>query len=526
MKVLVQSMNFSPELTGIGKYSGELVEDLVSAGHEVTVVCAPPYYPSWSVAREHRRWLWTVDRPAPGLRIVRCPLWVPSKPSGLMRLLHQASFALSSAPVLLWLALRWRPQLVFTVLPAMMTLPAARVAARLAGARSWLHVQDLELEAAFELGLLRGPMMRDGLRAVERALLKRFDHVSTLSPAMLGRLRDKGVEPRRMGLLPNWSGIAGAAEPDAMLELKRELGLPDACKVVLFSGTMNRKQGLEIMLEAARRLASRPDIVFFLCGEGDQRAVLEKAAADLPNVRFGPLQPADRLPALLAMAELHVLPQRRAASDLVLPSKLAGMMCSGRPIIATAPPESEIARLLGGCGVLVEPGNAAALADAVIELCDDPGLGHRLGFAAWARAEATLSRGVVMERVHERMAALLASDAVSARQERRRARAETRVRARRAFGALISAAAPRPDGPSAQAQALAGRAAGAQFDQVLDAADPPAMYAAPGGLIVVQQVEAGTLTHQPRAEGIAAAPWSRRVHDIVPRAGHAELTKE
>jgi colanic acid biosynthesis glycosyl transferase WcaI len=459
MKLLVQSMNFSPELTGIGKYSGELVDELVTAGHEVTVVCAPPYYPGWKVPAGHRRWIWAVQRPAPGLRIVRCPLWVPARPSGLRRLLHQASFALSSAPVMLWLGLRWRPQVVFSVLPAMMTVPAARLAARLAGARSWLHVQDLELEAAFELGLLRGRFARLLLQRLESALLRRFDHVSTLSAPMLGRLRDKGIAQRRMDLLPNWAGAHGEAALDTMAGLRAELGLPPAAKVVLFSGTMNRKQGLEVVLEAALRLEHRRDIVFLLCGEGDQRALLEHAAAGRGNVRFGPLQPVQRLSALLAMAEVHVLPQRRAASDLVLPSKLAGMMSSGRPIVATAPRDSEVARLLRGCGVIVEPGDPEALALAVAALCDDPDRGHRLGLAAWVRAEMAFSRVEVMERVQDRLSALLAPGAFSAREERAQLRAEQRQARRRvapALGEAGAASAPRASGGGAAAVAPSG----------------------------------------------------------------------
>ena len=118
MKLLLVSQNFSPELTGIGKYSGEMAQAWVDRGHEVFVVCAPEHYPAWRLADADRGLAWRVQRPRPGLTVLRCPLWVPATPSALRRLLYQASFALTSLPALLTLALRHRPDVVMAVVPA------------------------------------------------------------------------------------------------------------------------------------------------------------------------------------------------------------------------------------------------------------------------------------------------------------------------------------------------------------------------------------------------------------------------
>ena len=113
MRILIYGINFSPELTGIGKYTGEMAAWLAARGHEVRVVTAPPYYPDWQVWAGFSAWQYQLaDETGGRLRVVRCPLWVPARPSGLTRLLHLASFALSSLPVLLW-QWRWRPEVVF-----------------------------------------------------------------------------------------------------------------------------------------------------------------------------------------------------------------------------------------------------------------------------------------------------------------------------------------------------------------------------------------------------------------------------
>ena len=99
MRILLHGINYSPELTGIGKYTGEMAEWLASHGHEVRVVTAPPYYPHWEIGEGYaNRW---IKETSDSLLVYRCPLYIPLKPSGLKRLIHLASFALSSFPVML-----------------------------------------------------------------------------------------------------------------------------------------------------------------------------------------------------------------------------------------------------------------------------------------------------------------------------------------------------------------------------------------------------------------------------------------
>lgn len=412
MRLLLVSMNFAPELTGIGKYSGEMADALADAGHEVRVVCAPPYYPDWRVHTGWSGWRWRVERPRPGLTVYRCPLWVPARPGTLQRLLHLLSFALSSLPVTLALA-AWRPGVVMAVAPAFFCAPAAWLAARLAGATSWLHVQDFELDAAFGLGLMRGGPLQRAAAAVERTMLGAFDRVSTLSRRMMRLLAAKGVALDRTELLPNWvdlTTVRPAAGPSA---LRAELGLRDDQTVFLYAGTMNRKQGLPLLFQALDVLGGRDDIALVLCGGGDQQPTVARLAAGRAHVRLLPLQPAERLNDLLNLADVHVLPQLAGAADLVMPSKLGGMLASGRPVLAAALPGTEIADVVAGCGVVVAPEDAAAFAQAMSELAADAAWRRRLGAAARQRAEQTLGRGAVMARLGRSLQAPLPEPAAA-----------------------------------------------------------------------------------------------------------------
>lgn len=394
MRILMYAINHAPELTGIGKYTGEMAEWLAGQGHEVRVITAPPYYPAWQVDTAYRadryrsEWLGRVQ-------VTRCPLWVPTKPSGLKRLLHLASFALSSLPVLL-ARLFWRPQVIFVVEPPLMCAPAAWLAARLSGARCWLHVQDFEVDAAFDMGLLPAGKLRDVVLWGERILMRRFDRVSTISPNMLTRLANKGVPLERTVLFPNWVDIESVFPLPYVSPMRAALGIRDEELLALYSGNMGEKQGLEVVLEVARKLADYPAVRFVLCGDGAARPRLQAAYADLPNVRWLPLQPLEKLNDLLNAADLHLLPQRADVEDLVMPSKLTGMLASGRPVVATARQGSQIAEALLDCGVVVEPGDVESFVRVILELTEDKGRRTELGGRAREYALANLSKESVL----------------------------------------------------------------------------------------------------------------------------------
>jgi colanic acid biosynthesis glycosyl transferase WcaI len=394
MRVLIYGINYAPELTGIGKYTGEMAEWLASRGHEVRVVTAPPYYPHWRIydgyeSRWYTRQVSSLpSRKSPytgSLTVIRCPLWVPRKPSGLTRIIHLMSFALSSFPVMLKQAF-WRPDVVFAVAPTLFSAPQAWITARLSGSRGWLHMQDLEIDAAFELKMLPNGSIRQFVHTAERCLLRRFDWVSGISRKMVERIKAKGVDPKSCLLFPNWVDTSVIHPSTNGSALRTELGIPDGKVIALYSGNMGNKQGLEILADAARILASDSRIQFILCGEGAAKRRLIDMSTGLSNVQWVPLQPAERLNDLLNMADIHLLPQRASAADLVMPSKLLGMLASGRPVVATAAMDTDLAAVTSDCGVITPPEDSAAFANAIAYLADRPDERLRLGESARNRA--------------------------------------------------------------------------------------------------------------------------------------------
>lgn len=397
MKILIYSANFSPEPTGIGKYSGEMAAWLVAQGHQVRVVAAPPYYPAWKLGAGYswppfRREEWQ------GVDVWRAPLWVPRRPGGLSRVLHLLTFAASSLPVML-AQVGWRPNVVMTVAPALVCAPTAWVVARLSSAKAWLHIQDFEVDVAFQMGLLKGNLLQGAVLALERLLLRRFDVVSSISAKMVDRIINKGVDAEKVQFFPNWVDVDFVRPLSGPSSYRAELGIAPDAVVLLFSGSLGNKQGLMLIPAAARLLLHRPDIVFVVCGDGVMKADLEAAAKNLTNLRLLPLQPFNRLNELLGLADVHLLTQSAGAEDLVLPSKLTGMLASGRPVIATCGVDTGIAAVIAKCGVVVPPDDVAAFTAAIVELCQDHNDMLELGKMARRYSEENFARDPILKRM-------------------------------------------------------------------------------------------------------------------------------
>jgi len=343
--VVIYGINYVPEIAGVGRYSGEIGTYLAAQGHQVCVVTAPPHYPGWRVQPSYRN-AWTQEVLA-GATLYRCPLYLSEQMKGFRRLLAPLSFAASSAPVAFWAILKRRPDVVLVVEPTLFVAPVALLAAKLVGARTVLHVQDLEVEAAFAVGHLgKGGFLARLAAAFDGVMARSFDCIVTISNRMAEKIQDKGVASGKVAVVRNWVDLTQVRPDQDAATYRSELGIGADTFVALYSGNLGAKQGVRLIWEAAERLREDPRILFLVAGDGPMRPELEKAASRLPNLRLVGFQPEARFGEFLSVANLHLLPQEREAADLLLPSKLGGMLASAKPVLVTADPGTELADFL------------------------------------------------------------------------------------------------------------------------------------------------------------------------------------
>jgi colanic acid biosynthesis glycosyl transferase WcaI len=386
---------------------------LASRGHEVIAVAGLPHYPGWRVQPPYDDGAARVEW-WQGLRVLRVPHWVPGPEDvgARARIRMEMSFTFRAARYWVpWLFRRARADVVVAVWPPMQLGLYPLLYRWLRGVPWVLHVQDLQAEMALRLGFLRGRGLARGLYRVESFLLRRATRVSTITEAMRRRIVAKGVADERSFLTPNWADLEAVRprERDNRFRVEQDVGYDSL--LVLYAGNMGRKQGLEVVLEAAVRLAGDRRLRFLLVGDGAARAELERRAGELRlrNVRFLPVQPAERLGEMLAAGDIHLVVQRREAADLVMPSKLSNILAAGRASVVTADPETELYRVVAGngLGVVCAPDDAVALAAAIQRLVDNAALREAAGQRARAYAERHLGRDGILSTFEARLAELV-----------------------------------------------------------------------------------------------------------------------
>lgn len=399
MRVLIYSLNYAPEPVGIGKYSGELGSWLSLSGHEVKVVAGQPYFPAWNIKAGYKNVFQkeTIE----SVEVYRCPLWIPKKVSGLTRLLHLTSFAVTSAFVLLGKR-RWNPDWIIVIAPSFFCTPAALLFSKLSkgSTLTWLHIQDFELDAAFQLGILKGAFLRKAAESLERLIFRPFTRVSSISHAMVNRLAIKGVLPAKRILFPNWVDLETIfplpVEEIARSHYRKSLNIPTDAIILMYSGSMNQKQGLEILVESITLLSDLANVYWFIAGDGPTKNSFVTQTEKFPNVYHFPLQPVEQMNIWLNSADIHLLPQKSGAADLVLPSKLLGMLASGKPVVATSPPQSELSKILNGAGACTTPGVAKDFALALRTFIINSDLRSKCGLQARLICENNFAKSKIL----------------------------------------------------------------------------------------------------------------------------------
>ncbi len=365
--ILVHGINYAPELIGIGKYNTEMCEHFVKSGHEVTMITAFPYYPEWKVPEKYRNKYFITER-RKGVFIRRSYLYVPSKVTTLKRVLHELSFILTS---FFNLVIAKKSDVLIVISPPLGLGLAACLVSRLKRIPFIFHVQDLQPDAAVDLGMIKKGLFVRFLYKIEKFIYKKASLVTTISEGMREKIILKGIDPKKVLLFLNWVNSDYIRPYKRHNIFREENGIKDKF-IVLYSGNIGMKQGLDTILDVADRTRDQDDIMYLIVGNGVYRENLirKNMKMGLNNVKFIPVQSNNMLPHMLSAADVSLVPQQRAVTDIVMPSKLTGIMASGRAVIACANRGSEVYKLIteSGCGIVVEPDNPEQMLEAVMDL--------------------------------------------------------------------------------------------------------------------------------------------------------------
>jgi colanic acid biosynthesis glycosyl transferase WcaI len=329
------------------------------------------YYPEWRKRKEDRG-CWFRREEVNGVRIHRCWHYVPSRPSTLRRILHELSFVATT--FLRVLTLR-KAEVTVVVSPPLLLGFAAWLTGVFTRTPFVFHVQDMQPDAAFKMGMVQGgPFMRL-LYFLEAFSYRKAARVSGISEGMLRAFKSKGVPPEKLILFPNGVILPNVAELPPAGGFRRRMGIAPDAFLAVYSGNLGVKHGIEILLETARLLQGR-NLRIVICGDGARRPLLAEQikSQGLDNVSLIPLQPEAGYLEMMVDADLYLVTQQAGSGSLFFPSKLLKGLALAKAVAVVADAESELARSAseGRFAVTVAPDRPADLAAELEKLAMDP----------------------------------------------------------------------------------------------------------------------------------------------------------
>lgn len=382
MHILLTTQVFPPERHPTGIVVQELAEEMAHRGWQVTVATGFPQHSYGRLYPGYQR-KFVATESHNGYRVVRGWHLLQAKPS----LLHQALGMASQAAAFFIAALRSAPpQVVIAGPPPILGPLVSSLIAKRYGAKLVPFIYDIYPDIAVELGVLRNSSAITAARGLERLMYRLSDRVVVLSEGFRRILvEQKGVEPQKVAVVPVWLDGSQVVPLPRQNPWRKEMGIPPDKFVVLYAGTIGLVSGAEVVVDAARRLASFPDILLVMVGTGLAKDLVQARAAalGLTNLLFLPFQPRERLSEVQASADVSLVTLAPGRGRTSLPSKVLGYMAAARPVIASVDGDSDLAKLItwSRCGFVVPPGQGEKLAETIIHCWRHPDQGRGLGEA-------------------------------------------------------------------------------------------------------------------------------------------------
>jgi colanic acid biosynthesis glycosyl transferase WcaI len=409
--VLFLSLVFPPDAVSTAQIMGELAADLRRHGHTITVVTTAPHYnrDAQAAARQPLRARFgglVKMSDFQGVPVYHA--WMPRKtPRVFPRLLAWLQFHLVSTLVGLWVSPR--PDVLIVPSPPLTIGLSAWVIGRLRRAPYIYNVQEIYPDIAVNLGVLRNRRAIRALEGLERFVYDRAAAVTVIASRMRQRLIDKGVEPRKVHVIPNFVDLGDLRPGEKQNAFSTAWHLADAF-VVTYAGNLGPAQGLETFVDAAALLRDEPDLQCLLVGSGTSGSALQQRvdAHRLSGCRLIPHQPYSAVPDIYGASDVCLVAQAAHTGCDAIPSKVYRIMACGRPVIACTDPASDLAQLItdAGAGVVVAPGSALALAEAMRDAARNRAAWAAMGRAGRAYVEQHYGRERVSLRYHELVARL------------------------------------------------------------------------------------------------------------------------
>ena len=381
VRVLLLNLYYPPDTSATAKMA-KIVVDALAAKHDITILCGRPSYDP----TERREWHFFQSEIQGRVKVIRVGSTAYPRIQMKRRVLNYLSYVFLAVPRALFVDC----DLVLAMTdPPFEGIVGAFVA--LLKSKPYVYnIRDLYPDMAVGGSIVEPGLLSRVWEKLHRWALRRATRVVVLGEDMRQRIVSKGVDPARIVIVRDGAEVpaAGSSHADLDPEVIRAIR-GDFRFVLLHAGNLGFYGAWETLLAGAGQLAGEGIGMVFV-GDGAQRERLQAAAAEIPNVRFLPFFPGNKIPSVLAAADAHIITVKRGLEGVVVPSKLYGIMAAGKPVVAVAPPECDCVSLgeKGGFAISADPDKATEFAVAVREISRDARKLRAMGEAALAAAPA------------------------------------------------------------------------------------------------------------------------------------------
>ncbi|PKP61698.1 hypothetical protein CVT91_02205 [Candidatus Atribacteria bacterium HGW-Atribacteria-1] len=388
-KILIISEPFYPQVAAIGQLLTDLSEDLINAGYKVKVITGNPnniFVKNNTIPRKEKY---------KGIEIIRLKNTTFSKYRMAGRVLNYLTFHFLVFSRVLFCE---RPDLVFVLSTPPFISFSGLMLKILKKSKVIYNVQDLFPDLAVELGKLNNKLFIGFLKKLSVLIVRKVDKVVVVGEYMEKKIREELLketsENNHIITIHNWADgdkikvLRGDIEDNF---LRKKWGL-EGKFVVLYSGNIGYLHEFDTIISAADFLAKEglEEIVFVFVGEGIKKNYIEEKTREkgLSNIVFFPYQPREMLTYSLGLANVSLVTLEKGFEGMVVPSKIYGILASGRPVIAVVGGESEIVEIIrkGKCGKIVKIRDYQALVNNIMDYyknskkCREDGLNGRRCF--------------------------------------------------------------------------------------------------------------------------------------------------
>jgi glycosyltransferase involved in cell wall biosynthesis len=401
MKITIISHYYPPEIGAPQARLSEMARVWVAAGHEVRVVTCFPNHPTGEIPAVYRdayRRQHFLEETLDGVAVTRCWVYATRNKGFTKKTLGHLSF-MGSSVVQAGTAVRGSDVIVVSS-PTFFSVFSAWLLAKRYRIPYVFEVRDLWPAIFVELGVLRNRALIKALEACELYLYRDAAAVVTVTRAFAEDIARRGIDPGKLEVIHNGADVDqfGPMPPDD--ELVDRHGLRDK-RVVMYVGAHGISHALHRIVEVADRLRDRQDIRFVLVGEGaeKERVVGEATSRSLSNVLFIGGQPKEMVRRYYSITDVGLVPLRDIPLfDGFIPSKMFELMAVGKPIVGSVRGEARDILARSGAALVCDPEDVPAITDAVVRLCDDSALRHRLGQSGSEFVRREFSREVLARR--------------------------------------------------------------------------------------------------------------------------------